>query len=322
MAHISTPPISRHEGDLPSIRPVDPPDRRSALAVLLTGRDAPDDPAVDHFLEFIEYQGMTLDGLWAAYDKQSPVASSLIIPGQGRTAVVFLSPVSQGPSISLSAELVRSMVQSQDPKGVRLVQALLDPGQHNERQALSEGGFHYLASLVYMRRSSAVTASEPHAQGPIGLDGQDLRVVSWDPKHRQAFAEAILASYQDTQDCPGLVGTRQIDDIIAGHMAVGRFDPELWSVYCLEDQPIAVMLLNPLVDRPDLELVYIGLAPRVRGRGLAGRLLRTAIAQAASRKYSGLLLAVDEQNAPAVGLYRGLNFRPTARKVAMICTLK
>lgn len=328
MAHILTSPIGRHEGDAPIIRKPGLDERRSALAVLLTGCDRPNDPAVDHFLTFAEQQKLGIDGLWALYDKQSPVSATLIIFGAGGACVVFVSPITLADRIPQAAELLRFVLGVQDPQRISLIQALLEPTQRYERQALTDAGFRFLASLVYMRRSCTRSAGSPapgcspDPPSPIRLDGQDLTVLNWDERHRTAFADAILSSYQDTLDCPGLVGVRKIDDIIAGHMAVGRFDPTLWSVYCLDGQPVGVLLLNPLADRPDLELVYLGLRPRFRGRGLAKKLLRWGIAQASAHRCSGMLLAVDEQNAPAVGLYQGMDFRATARKTAMICTLK
>ncbi|MEM6393681.1 MAG: GNAT family N-acetyltransferase [Planctomycetota bacterium] len=66
------------------------------------------------------------------------------------------------------------------------------------------------------------------------------------------------------------------------------------------------------------ELVYLGVAKRFRGRGLAGRLLRHGMARVHARGGKRLLLAVDDRNEPAVSLYRSLGFRATARKLAMI----
>lgn len=337
MAHISTPPIGRSQDDFPVVRQPRPTERRAALAVLLTGRPTPDDPSVDHFVSFADQQGMTLDGLWALFDRQVPVAASLIIPSAGRTAVAFISPVLSRRRIGDTTDLLRATIDAQNPKRFCLIQSLLDPTQRHEREALEEAGFSYLASLVYMRCSLAEPGKRPPvapgsqasqppsdlvAGEPIEVRGQPLNVIPWHEEDRDAFVRALETSYQDTLDCPGLVGIRQTQDILAGHRAVGRFDACWWSAFYLDDEPVGVMLLNPLVDRSELELVYLGLSPAYRGQGLAGRLLRRAVAQASLMRYTGLLLAVDEQNVPAMRLYRGLNFRVTGRKVAMIYALK
>ncbi len=329
MAHINPPPINPQQDGPTRVRQPNPDERRAALAVLMTGRPTPDDPAVDHFLEFTQQQGMSMDGLWASFHEQTPVTATLIIPTAGRAAVTFLSPVTTRKHIPDTAALIRTAVQHQDTQKVSLIQSLLDPTQRFERDALADAGFIYLASLVYMRGKCArkpaparlVKAEPSHPDAELVLDGRPLTALPWSEDRFQAFADVITASYEDTKDCPGLVGLREIEDIIAGHRAVGRFDPRFWTAYYLNNDPVGVLLLNPLADQPELELVYLGLAPRYRNKGLATQLMRRAAAVAESHKFAGIHLAVDEQNAPAVKLYRTLDYRATARKVAMIYTL-
>ena len=103
---------------------------------------------------------------------------------------------------------------------------------------------------------------------------------------------------------------------------MGRFEPKLWSAYYRDDQPVAVLLLNRLIDRAELELVYLGLSPAFRGKGLGKRLMQHALSLARAHNDTGIHLAVDQQNAPAMQLYKGLGFRATGRKVAMIYILK
>lgn len=325
MAHISSPPIGSAWSEGPSFRRPGPDEHRTALAVLLTGRPSPADPAVDHFQDFARQQGLSLDGLWAAYTDQVPASASLIIPGTGRTAVLFTSPISASQRIKLSSDLVGTALADLDPHEVCLIQSLLDPAQHREEQALAMAGFQRLAVLVYMRRSCLGVAPEPAGRDgddSIQCDGKPLAVMAWRDDLHDTFGKAIEASYEDTLDCPGLVGVRHIDDIIAGHRAVGRFDPALWSVLYCGDRPAGVLLLNPLVDRRELELVYLGLAPAFRGKGLATRLMRRALFTARVRGDAGIHLAVDQANTPAVRLYQQLGFRATARKLAMIYVLK
>ena len=330
MAHISTPTIDLSAGDGPAIRRVGDADRRKALAVLLTGRADSKQSAVDHFLNFARQQQMSFDGLWAVYDGQTPVYSTLIIPGAGRTAVMFIAPVRHDQAIDLAARLYQAVVEDQSPKQTRLIQVLLEPVQTREEQALLQAGFMRLASLSYLRRSClgevpiSDKAGESHGGGfdSIALADKPLTRYPWSGEHYEYFARAIDASYEGTLDCPGLVGIREIDDIIAGHRAVGRFEPTLWSAYYDDNEPAAVLLLNPLADRRELELVYLGLSPAYRGKGLATKLMRVALAQARRLQYTGIHLAVDQNNVSAVKLYKSLGFRVTGRKTAMIGVLK
>jgi GNAT superfamily N-acetyltransferase len=287
---------------------------RAALALLLTGRARPADPAVDQFLLFASQQRMNIQELWAAVRSDQPIASFLIVPSPGRTAMVFLSPVSSRRQISSFREMVAIACQRQEPARLRLLQGLLEPGQRQESDVLRSAGFRDLASLVYMERP---LESSPH---PTALP-QGVQLVHWHPDHRDLFADCILRSYEQTQDCPALLGLRNIDDVLAGHMGTGSFDPALWFALHCSGEPVGVMLLNAIPQRQALELVYLGLAPRWRGRGLATTLLRHAIGLGTPSRASVLILAVDQANVPAMKLYRKHRFTRTDCKNALIFVL-
>jgi ribosomal protein S18 acetylase RimI-like enzyme len=163
--------------------------------------------------------------------------------------------------------------------------------------------------------------SPPAAEAQVLSLEAGFQAVHWSETNRQLFAEAILASYQQTLDCPALVGLRTIDEIIEGHMAAGQFSPELWWAVRHGDDPVGVMLLSPLPQRSAMELVYLGLAPAWRGRGLGSRLLGHGLAQAHQRGLTSMLLAVDDLNKPAVRLYQSQGFEVHAKKLAMIMAL-
>lgn len=318
-----TPQRADHPSQPPSqIRRVSDEDRRAALALLLTGRPVPHEPAVDQFLQFAREHDLALDRFWAAYHADKLVTDCLVLPSAGRTAMVFLAPVPGPSQTALSAQVIRAAVDHEDPARTALLQALLDPPQHLEQRALTKANFTLLATLNYMQRDADVPLRL------LDLPIPDLRILHYRQDRRQAFANAILATYENTLDCPALVGLRAINDIIAGHMATGRFDPDLWFALYQENQPVAVMLLTDVPARHVFELVYLGVAAPYRGRGLAKRLLHHGLGVVSRHavRYphqpTRLCLAVDDQNQPAIRLYRSLGFQHTARKIAMVCSLK
>jgi mycothiol synthase len=69
-------------------------------------------------------------------------------------------------------------------------------------------------------------------------------------------------------------------------------------------------------------LVYIGLAPQVRGRGLGTILVQQALSTAAEDNRRRLTLAVDSSNQPALRLYFRHGFQKMAEKVALIRDLQ
>lgn len=289
--------------------------RRDALSVLLTGKRNPNEAAVRPFLAFAEQNELDLTGLWVAYDGKRMVAATLIVPGVGKTAMLFLSPVASGGRVTLSGQLVARAVAGLDGSNICLVQSLLEHGQTLQQRAIEAGGFRFLSELAYMQRAGKAFAPLP----PVTLDGETLSPVNWAEANRPVFTEAISESYQDTLDCPGLLGLRDMDDIIAGHMATGRFDPTHWTVW--RDgagRPAAVLLLAESTGGAGFELVYLGVSPHARGRGLSKVLMRHALDLVDKYGRGDLFLAVDDRNEPALRLYRGLGFRVSVRKTALI----
>jgi ribosomal-protein-alanine N-acetyltransferase len=82
-----------------------------------------------------------------------------------------------------------------------------------------------------------------------------------------------------------------------------------------------VRLINGASGDSAAELVYLGLSVEARGRGLGRRLLLEGMREAAATGRRRLMLAVDEANAPALGLYRGLGFVNVSHKSAWILPL-
>jgi ribosomal protein S18 acetylase RimI-like enzyme len=205
---------------------------------------------------------------------------------------------------------------------MRIIQALLETNQRYELTALEQAGFTHLAHLIYMQRY-VTAANRSHPSGHISLNlGSNTQVYHWSEANRKYFADAILASYEDTMDCPALLGVRAIDDVIAGHMAAGEFDPKRWFAVYAGDTPLGVMLLNRISHRSALELVYLGLAPEARGKGLARKLVQHAMDITAEHNACQILLAVDQENEPARKLYQRMGFARGEKKTAMIYTLE
>jgi ribosomal protein S18 acetylase RimI-like enzyme len=229
--------------------------------------------------------------------------------------MVFVSPMTGSATQPIVVALGQAVCAAQDRDRMTMLQALLDPPQHREAKALTAAGFERLSELIYMQRP----ADAPEA--PLQLDGS-FELLHWSDQHRGHFADAILASYEQTLDCPGLVGLRDIDDIIAGHMATGEFRPKLWFAVRCDDQPVAVMLLNVVPRRQSMELVYLGIASGWRGRGIGRRLLTHGLGLAGGQGATNIILAVDQGNRPALRLYRSLRFTSTTRKLAMIYNLR
>ncbi|MGC4073821.1 MAG: GNAT family N-acetyltransferase [Nibricoccus sp.] len=192
--------------------------------------------------------------------------------------------------------------RSIDPKVCQIVQLLLEPTETRAANCLQEVGFSILTTLLYLQRT--LTREPPAPVLPPGY-----RVLTYNAATHDRFARAILASYEQSLDCPQLHGKRQIADIIEGHKSSGEFDPNLWFVVTRNpsDDPTtddcAALLLSPVPHHATMELVYIGLAPAARGHRLGDYFLQLALHRTHLAGLQHLTLAVDELNQPALRLY-------------------
>ncbi|MCC5830248.1 MAG: GNAT family N-acetyltransferase [Phycisphaeraceae bacterium] len=308
------------------IRPVEPGRRRRMLGLLLTGKARGGEMAADQFIALAASEPWATDELWAAWRGDEPAAVVLLVPCVGRTAVVFISPAGSADYPDAAGQLLDAVCGRQPPERFSILQTLAEPHQSAEIQVFASAGFEPLAHLVYMERAGG--SDDLAALGSVRRPEVAVRTVDpsftlsrFRPELEGDFARGIERSYEGTLDCPRLLGLRTTDDVIAGHRAVGQFDPDLWWCIHAHGRAEGVVLLNPHPARSCLELVYLGLGPHLRGKRLGRLLMRHALAQAHRRGLGLVQLAVDELNTPAMKLYQELGFQSVSRRLAMIRAL-
>ncbi len=287
--------------------------RLAALGRLMLDSDRLSDAQIERVAALAEMVGLEGEHLWAACEpgSESMTAVVLILPRPGRTGMLFASRPRRRADEQVLSQLIAEAVAQVPPDEATTIQSLLNPGDDGEQRALEAAGFHRLATLDYMQRS-VPKAVEP-AVWPDDVTGETYR-----ESLRPAFTHALELTYEQTLDCPALHGMRQTDDVLAGHMAAGVFDAKLWLLLRIAGEVAGVMLLNRIPAQDSVELVYFGLAPHARGRGLARLLLQHGMRLCSEQGVSTLTLAVDRDNAPAVRLYHECGFYRIARKDAWI----
>ena len=112
---------------------------------------------------------------------------------------------------------------------------------------------------------------------------------------------------------------RTTADILASHRATGEFDPTLWWVFLWRGEAHGCLLLTRCAEQRTLELVYLGLSPDLRGKGVSHAALSMGI-QAARPGCQGwnVACAVDLRNAPALKVYGRLGFRSFSERTAIV----
>lgn len=265
----------------------------------------------------------------------------LAVPGSGRTAMCFVSePASSGEVDALAtaerAACISAACKHFDAMShdVGIAQALPDPLEAWAVSAFGAAGFHGVGTLGYLRREPGPLASPGSGSGMSGASAEfepwpaGVELVRYDELRSRAggsigadrdVMRALDRSYLDTLDCPELCGLRETVDVLASHRATGSPDPTMWWVVFLKGEAEGCVLLNPCPDLQTVELVYLGLGPLLRGKGVGRRLLTMGISRARTLHPGwAVTCAVDERNVPALRLYDALGFRSFGRRVAMV----
>ena len=264
------------------------------------------------FIAFAHRNRISLDWLWTIQgDDGLPGICVLAVPSEGRTAMFFTSEVHDEVSRRQLTCLVEHAMVFLEDQAIDLAQGLLIPEDNLGREAFLEARFQELATLQYMECETASHQDEP-------LIPDELKLLTYEEAFRSDLVIALEASYLDTLDCPGLRGLRETDDVINGHQSTGHFVPSLWTLAIHDDQPVGCVLINESNSGRQAELVYLGLAPQVRGKGFGKVMTRHAMWLAARERLHFLSLAVDMKNTPALTLYDSLGFSATNHRLAVI----
>lgn len=300
------------------VRLAQPQDVEPALRLILTPPGATVDPAVlTEFAKLAGERGLGLDALHVAQRNGRVVSALLPVISPGRTALL-LCPHEGGPKPA-AAGAITALAHAASAfcatRGVHLVQALVEPGDSLLQQALAPAGLQRMAELFYLHVAAPQNPTLPDLPHGISL-------VAYSPQLHDWFGRTVLATYQQSLDCPALNGRRAVEDILAGHKASGEFDPSTWFLLREGDAALGVLLLSVSLRNDAMELVYLGLAAGARGRKLGELLMRVALATTSARKLPRLCLAVDSQNTPALKLYYRHGMQRVGSKLALLRDLR
>ncbi len=305
----------------------------SSVAIEVLGRDDPDRAAalrlamrvgpmsaaqigvaVEHLAAAAEMQGLNMDLVLGARISGRLVGGCVAVASPGRTALTMLGPSEEGVlSREVGISLLRALQQEAWARDLGLLQSLLPRRSSSIAGMYRDSGFRYLTELVYQER--AASHPKPAWRGPT-----NFAHLSYCDELKECFIKALDESYEFSLDCPGLKGIRDTREVLRGHLHTGISDPEhLWFLGMRGDRKVGVLLLSGVMNRPSLELVYMGVSFRARGQGVGNALLSLAVDVGRNRGAQSVTLAVDGTNVYACRLYERWGFVEVARRRAWIC---
>lgn len=244
------------------------------------------------------------------------VFSCLSVPNEGGTAFIYTSVPNPADSQldQYAVEAVRQLCRCTISSNTNLLEALLDTEDAARKKIFLRCNFKKLTDLIYLSRASTLPVQQLNIN-------KNVSWLNYDQKNHNLFKNVICQTYHDSLDCPELENMRDMEDVVQSHKAAGAFDPRWWKLMSYNDEPCGVLLLALLPDSNSMELVYMGLTPAVRGKGLGQLLLQKAAECSRQSGVSCLMLAVDCRNHPARKLYGQFDFTEFLRRAVLLYTL-
>ena len=290
-----------------------PPNRLADAAGLLVNGGP---TAGERFLAHARSTGINLSNLFCSGDPKGALSgAALAIAAPGRTAMIAISSPTSIEKAEHLGKLIAHAVASIRGE-IDLAQALVPPEKALETHAFECAGFTRLAMLDYLERPMPRLFAGVVSDLAAGWSLESIDITK--PGARDEVCAVLERTYEDTLDCPALAGMRKTSDVLDGHIRAGAGARWWVALRDVEGRAHGLALLNPAVTDSTTELVYFGLAPEARGKGLGIALLSRAIAAVLRDRPGMIVLAVDARNTPAHALYARLGFRCVTQRLALV----
>jgi ribosomal protein S18 acetylase RimI-like enzyme len=232
-------------------------------------------------------------------------ASGLIWPPQTQPARIA----------EVEDQLVNNACRLLAERDAKLVQSLLSSEESSLGTSLERNGFRHITQLRYLRHDLQFSAQ-------FFQHSDTLSFQSYASCAAEQFHQTLLRTYEATRDCPEVNGVREIEEIIAGHKSQGKHNPECWWLASKRSRPVGVLLLAEMPDLKSWDLLYLGLVPEARGKGLGHELVRKALWEARAAEAPQLTLSVDARNEPALNLYKSAGFEVYDQREVLLRILR
>jgi ribosomal protein S18 acetylase RimI-like enzyme len=246
------------------------------------------------------FQAMTL---YAAISPSGRVAAAMTVHADGAAGATILGYRAEPGPHREDAEdaLIPFVCGELLANGVKVVQLIAKPEKAEDYSALLRHGFRQTCTLTEMTASNLTF--EAAAIPP------ELTLSLFRDDDATAFSELLIATYEDTLDCPELNDVRTPGETLASLRGNSRENLPLWYQAEVNGIPAGVLLLNPAEPPRNWELTYLGLTKPYRNRGYGIALVSGAFAKAREGGAVGMTLTTDRRNVHAIRLYERAGFR-------------
>ncbi|RCS42205.1 GNAT family N-acetyltransferase [Bremerella cremea] len=256
---------------------------------------------------------VSFDGLVAATNRSRVIGAIWCLNQPGKIATIWGPGLISGVSDTLADQLIKRVLKFAQQAGNHLMQSLIGLENPNAGEHLARIGFRHVTRLDQLHAFPAEIATPP----PSSL----LTFLPCDDFRKPAFEQLVANTYEGSLDCPEIDGLRQIEDVLTGYHATSGHDTRHWYLVQLAGQTIGVVILAHHTANHQLELIYFGLLPPFRQRGLGKEVIRFLLHLARQIGCQSILTGVDERNTPAMALYHQFGFIPSDSKELFLLPL-
>ena len=222
----------------------------------------------------------------------------------GRVGLIF-PPELDRPSAAVPGALIDAAVRRLEKAGAAFVQLTLPADDAKLAEPFLDHGFSLLTDAVVLER--------PPSPRERGSQPDSLRAI---PCHSQADSGCVagmIARINDgTLDCPELDVLRSANDLLAAHRSHSEGGRARWWRYEDAGNDVGVVLGAVAEDADAIEILFFGVVPEHRGKGLGRKLLDRFLSDA-GRDGQMARAGMDCRNHFAHSVYAACGFRETGR---------
>ena len=256
---------------------------------------------------------LSFDGLITATNRTRVIGAIWCLNQPGKIATIWGPGLIPGVPDTLADQLIERSLKFAQQSGSQLLQSLIGPENPKAGEHLVRLGFQQVTRLDQLHAFPDALEAVPPSIELTFSTCEDFR--------SPAFEQLVINTYEGSLDCPEIDGLRQIQDVLTGYHATSGHSTEHWYLAQQAGETIGVTILAHHTANHQLELIYFGLLPPFRQRGLGKEILRHILHLANHLGCHSILTGVDQRNTPAMALYHQFGFVPSDSKELFLLPL-
>ncbi len=169
------------------------------------------------FIEFAEQFHLDLSRQVVSTDRNGELISNcLLIKNPSNSANIVITELNE-----TTIKHLKFLAKHIEHLDIAFIQCIIDESETEKKKLLKKANFRFLCHLEIMEASLAQNAIQP-----LPENNSKLSLIPFTEQLITEFQDTIIATYQDSLDCPEITGLRSKQEILTGHKYSGNFTPQ------------------------------------------------------------------------------------------------